>query len=259
MLGEFQFEPYYPHLQRFLQWPRTVYLEPFSTRSEPFTEFPRQAYSFLTDDFCHGKTFTAKVTAKTVRSIIKIKETVGKKKTGLQLSDEVKLWFDLPNTGSIYAKIKSSDYVKIHYDHGLRAYNNNYIYLFGGANSSKLLNNVDVRVGLGHVSQNSNIENRLKVTLKPEGNQYHWYHKTFLNVERLKVGFLAVVDLNRTIFQKNNILLGYQLRPQTQGFIRAQVNGFRQHNPIPSDPNTYFDTITANIVHQLNIKSKIGL
>jgi len=152
MLSQFQFEPYYPHLEKFLEWPRVLYLEPFSTRSEPFTDFPRQAYSFINDDFCHTKSFTAKIAAKTARSIIKIKESVSRKKTGLQLSDEVKLWFDLPNAGSLYAKVKSNDYLKLHYDHGLRLYNGNYFYFFGGANSSKLLNNVDVRVGLGHVS-----------------------------------------------------------------------------------------------------------
>ena len=106
----------------------------------------------MTDDFCHEKAFTAKVTAKTARSIIKIKESVTQKKSGLQLADEVKLWFDLPNAGSLYTKVKSSDYIKVHYDHGLRYYKGNFFYVFGGVNSNKLLNKVDFRVGLGHAS-----------------------------------------------------------------------------------------------------------
>ncbi len=77
----------------------------------------------------------------------------------------MKLWFDLPSHGTLYTKVKSTDYIKVHYDHGLRSYRGNYFYLFGGANSSKLLNNVDPRAGLGYVSDTTNSENRLKVTL----------------------------------------------------------------------------------------------
>lgn len=52
--------------------------------------------------------------------MLKIKEAVSQKKDSWSVADEVKLWFDLPNNRSIYTKIKSSDYIKIHYDHGIR-------------------------------------------------------------------------------------------------------------------------------------------
>lgn len=64
----------------------------------------------------------------------------------------MKLWFDLPNAGSLFAKVKSSDYIKVQYDHGIRYYRGNFFYVFGGVKSDKLLNKVDLRVGLGHVS-----------------------------------------------------------------------------------------------------------
>lgn len=146
------FEPYYPHLERFLEWPRNLFLEPFSTKSEPFTEWYRQPYSFVTDGFCHDKKLTAKVNATTSRSVIKIKETVAEKKDLVQVADEVKLWFDLPSHGSLFAKVKSSDYIKVQYDHGLRSYKGRHFYLFGGVNSSKILNNVNLRFGVGHVA-----------------------------------------------------------------------------------------------------------
>jgi hypothetical protein len=94
--------------------------EPQSIKTEPYCDFPRQSYSFVTDDFCHEKNFVAKFTAKTARSVLKIKEAVSQKKDSWSVADEVKLWFDLPNNRSIYTKIKSSDYIKIHYDHGIR-------------------------------------------------------------------------------------------------------------------------------------------
>ena len=54
---------------------------------------------------------------------MKIKESVSQKKGVTQLDDEVKLWFDLPNHGTLYTKVKSTDYIKVHYDHGLRSFN----------------------------------------------------------------------------------------------------------------------------------------
>ena len=64
----------------------------------------------------------------------------------------MKLWFDLPNHGVFYTKVKSSDYIKIMYDNGLRLYSGKYYYLFGGINTTKLLNHIDARVGLGIIT-----------------------------------------------------------------------------------------------------------
>jgi len=98
----------------------------------------------------------------------------------------------------------------------------------------------------------------LKVTLRKEGNQYHWYHKTFLVHQRFRFGFLTVFDLNRSIFQKNNFLVGWQFKPDTVGFLRAEVSDFRQSNLNLSNPQTYFDTLTGDIIHKINSKSKFG-
>lgn len=40
------------------------------------------------------------------------------------------------------------------YDHGVRAYRGNYYYVFGGVNSNKLLQSVNVRLGLGFLTNN---------------------------------------------------------------------------------------------------------
>lgn len=223
MADQTQPEPYYPHLEKYLERAASQFLEPFSTKSEPFTDWPRQAYSFVTDDFCHEKAFVAKFTTKTGRSQIKIKETVNanSKKTTYQLADEVKLWFSLPNAGTLYTKVKSNDYIKLHYDHGVRSYNGRNLYFFGGVNSSKLLNNIDFRIGFGYISPNSNIENRLKVTRHQENNRYHWYHKTFFVRNNYRFGFLGVADLTNLVLQKNNLLFGWDIKPNTQGFLRA--------------------------------------
>ena len=94
--------------------------EPKSIKIEPWCDFPRQSYSFITDDFCHEKQFVAKIAAKTSRSVIKIKEALTCKSGACSVADEVKLWFDLPNGRSFYTKVKSNDYIKILYDHGTK-------------------------------------------------------------------------------------------------------------------------------------------
>jgi hypothetical protein len=94
--------------------------EPLSTKVEPFSDFTKQPYSIFTDDFCHEKLFVLKPTIKNDRSILKVKETVTLKKGAYNLAEELKLWFKLPKAGTLYAKLKSTDYVKIHYDDGVR-------------------------------------------------------------------------------------------------------------------------------------------
>lgn len=53
--------------------------EPQSTKTEPYCEFPKQAYSILTDDFCHEKFLVLKPTIRSNQSIFKLKETVNHK------------------------------------------------------------------------------------------------------------------------------------------------------------------------------------
>ena len=77
--------------------------------------------------------------------------------------------------------------------------------------------------------------------------------------QRFRFGFLSVFDLNKNILQKNNLLFGWEIKPETLGFIRAEVSGFRQSNPCLSSPQSYFDTITGDIIHRINSKSKFGV
>jgi len=190
---------------------------------------------------------------------LKIKESVSQKKGLTQLNDEVKLWFDLPNHGTLYSKFKSTDYIKVHYDHGLRSFNGRLFYLFGGFNSNKVLQNINFRAGFGHVADNHSTENRLKVSLEADDNQYHLYHKTYVAHKQARFGFITVVDLNRFVFQKNNLLFGWHFKDNTSAYLRAEVKGFRGHNPNFSRIDTVFDTLTANLTHNIDSRSKTAL
>jgi len=67
----------------------------------------------------------------------------------------VRLLFDLPHNGAFYAKVKSSDYLKIMYDNGLRDFKGDYVYTYGGLHSNKLLQSVSARVGFGYLTKNA--------------------------------------------------------------------------------------------------------
>lgn len=215
----------------------------------------------MTEDFCHEKSFTAKVTATTNRSTLKLKESIvnNKEKTGAQFVDEVKLWFDLPSRGSLFTKVKSTNYIKVQYDHGLRSYRGNLFYVFGGINADKFINNVNFRIGLGHIAENVNSENRLKVNLVKDKNQYFWYHKTYLAYKRARFGVMTVFDLNNCVLQKNNLLFGFYYNSNSSVFLRAEVNKFRGHNPNFKNPSTIFDKVIADFTHKINSKSKVAL
>ena len=50
--------------------------KPESIKVEPWADFPKQAYTFISDDFVHDKPLTLKVNIKSEKATINIKETV---------------------------------------------------------------------------------------------------------------------------------------------------------------------------------------
>lgn len=139
--------------------------EPQSIKNEPFADFPRQSYSIINDDFCHEKLFTVKPTVKTTKSVLKLKEVVASKNGKFSFTDETKLWFNLPKSGSIYAKIKSGDYIKVHYDDGVTNISGRTFNLYSAVNFNRSLDLLALKVGVGHECEKVNTDNRLKVTL----------------------------------------------------------------------------------------------
>jgi hypothetical protein len=70
---------------------------------------------------------------------------------------------------------------------------------------------------------------------------------------------MTVVDLNKFVFQKNNLLFGWHFKESTSAYIRAEVKKFRSQNPDLKKPTTIFDTFIADVVHTINNKSKVAL
>jgi hypothetical protein len=94
--------------------------EPLSTKVEPFTNFTKQEFTIFYDEFCHERLFVWKSIIKNDRSILKLKETVTLKNGVYNFVEDLGLWFKLPKAGTLYARLKPYDYVKLHYDDGVR-------------------------------------------------------------------------------------------------------------------------------------------
>ena len=124
--------------------------KPQSIKIEPWTDFPKQSYSLFTDDFVHDKLLTLKVNSKGDKSTVNVKASINSEKGAPTISDQVKFWFPVAETSAVYAKVKSNNYLKLHYDHGVfQKWNSNWN-LYGSLNSTKSLENISVRLGAGN-------------------------------------------------------------------------------------------------------------
>lgn len=172
----------------------------------------------------------------------------------------MKFWFDLPNRGSLYAKVKSSDYLKIEYDHGLRQYFDELLYIYGGMRTNRFLENPTVHLGVGHITGNTKVDNRVRIEFKNnKPSRYYLDHKTYINWRKFKFGLISQFTLNEGLLNKADLLLGYSVKPRTGVYARMDIPYWRNHNPDWRNPFTYFDTFTADLIHEVDDKTKIGL
>ena len=128
--------------------------------------FPRLPYSIIDDDFCHEKAYVEKVTVKNDKATVNLKGTLTKKSGNWNYADEIKLWFDIPNGRSVYGKIKSSDYLKCHFDKGIIEKNGKKWNLYATINVNRALKDWVFKAGVANISNNCQSDNRIKVNLK---------------------------------------------------------------------------------------------
>jgi len=136
--------------------------KPISIKIEPWTDFPRQSYSIQGDDFCHTKPLTVKLNAKGSRSTVNIKETFSHKEGKWNIEDDVKLWFDLQNNHSLYTRIKSSNYIKVHYDHGITELFTKKWNIYGTYWTDKSLSKNSFRIGAASLHEKCDSDTRIR-------------------------------------------------------------------------------------------------
>lgn len=135
--------------------------------------------------------------------------------------------------------------------------NNKLFTLYGGLNSNKLLNNISLKAGVLHDSEHCHSDNRLKVSLQQNGNQWHWYHRTTIYHNKYTFGLLGVLDISNKILQKNAALFGYRVDANNEFFLRAQAKGFRK--TAPKQSAEFFDYILADYIKRIDDKSRVGI
>lgn len=230
--------------------------KPESIKIEPWTDFPRQPYSLFTDDFVHDKLLTLKVNSKNEKSTVNVKTNVNVDKGTPSISDEVKYWFSLPNNRSIYAKLKSRDYIRLHYDHGIVEHSNKKWNLYASLNSNKSLENISLRLGAANKSEHCHSDNRLKVDFASDKSQnLTWYNRTIVNHQKFSFGIMAAYGITKNLLVKNNLLFGYKVNDTANASLRIQNNGYRKDAFDWKNFKGYFDTIKVDFTnkHQSNL------
>jgi len=197
--------------------------KPESIKVEPWTDFPRQSYTIFTDDFVHDKLGVVKVNAKGEKSTANIKATLNVDKSGAKtISDEVKFWFSLSGNRALYAKIKSSNYLKVQYDHGVIEQFNRKWNIYGSINTNKSLEDLSLRIGASHLGDKCHSDNRLKIDFgSEERKNVTWYNRTLVYQNKFTFGLLGAYGISHNVVAKNNLLVGYKLDDRSTVFLRA--------------------------------------
>lgn len=168
------------------------------------------------------------------------------------MSDEAKLWFSLPGDRWLYSKIKSNDYLKVHYDNGFfekwgRQWN-----LYGSFNTNKALENISVKIGAIHRCPSHESDNRLKIDMSTDSKQnLTWYNRTMITHNNFTYGILGAYSISQNYILKNNLFLGYKRDSGASIFFRLENDGFRK-SPIKwSNYKAYFDCIIFDYFRSL--------
>ena len=138
--------------------------KPESLKVEPWCSFGKQPYSIFTDDFSHDKLLVTKFTAQKDSTNVNLKQTLTNKSGKYSVSDEARLWFYIPNSkNSLYAKIRSNNYVKLQWDHGNTVIKGVNLNPYASINTNKSLDMAAVKLGVIHNSKHCHSDNRFKI------------------------------------------------------------------------------------------------
>lgn len=222
--------------------------KPESIKVDPWTDFPRLPYTFVSDDFVHEKLAVFKVNAKGGRSTANLKVSVSEDKSGRSVSDEVKLWFDLPQGRSLYSKIKSSNYLKLQFDNGVTENWGKKWNFYAGLNATKSLENISLRLGAAHLGNTCHTDNRLKIDFNGDNKNITWYNRTVVTKDKFTFGVLGAYGVTSHVLVKNNLLFGYKVDDNTSAFFRLSNNGYRKTGFNWGDLSGYFDNLNLDVV-----------
>lgn len=159
----------------------------------------------------------------------------------------------------MYTRVKSTNYIKLHYDHGLTQCYGKQWNFYASFWTDKSLSKSSVRVGAASYHPNCTSDNRIRVNATSGAHSFYWYNRTLATHTNLKFGLVSVVDLTNQVIQKNNILLGYGFKNKNEAFLRFENEGYRSANPKIANIASLWDTVTANFVAKIDSTTKVGV
>ncbi len=155
--------------------------------------------------------------------------------------------------------MKSTNYIKVHYDHGLTQLHGKQWNLYGSFSTDKSLTKSSVRVGAASYAPKCNSDNRIRVDTTSGEHSFFWYNRTLSTINQFKFGIVSVVDLSRRVLQKNNLLFAYSINNKNDVYLRLENSGYRSANPNFADVQSIWDSITLNHVAKVDKTTKVGL
>jgi hypothetical protein len=230
--------------------------EPTSLRQDRWADFPKYSYSLFTDDFLR-RLLNFKFKMESPRSSARVRYATRNGSVPVQLDYEASMLWKIGGEEALMARVKSSDYLKLHYDHGLLEQGGRQWNFYGSLNVTRALRGASVRVGAHLIGDSLQTDNRLKVELqnKPEG-RVTWYNRSVASSGKFRFGFLGAYSLSNNFFVKNNCLLGYQLGSRTSFFWRVENDQYRKH---PQELGSLFDWSYLDFVSSYGHHLKYGL
>ncbi len=160
---------------------------------------------------------------------------------------------------SVYARVKSNNYIKLHYDHGLTHWQEQQWNLYSSFWTDKSFSKSSVRIGLASIHPKCTSDSRLRVNTALGAHTFYFYNRTLSFWNQTKFGLVTVVDLSNQVVQKNDILLGHVFNNSHETFLRLANDGFRHANPSIADFRSLWDTLTADYVGRIDQTTKVGL
>lgn len=148
----------------------------------------------------------------------------------------------------------------MHFDNGFVERWNKKWNLYATLNSSKSLQNVSLRLGAAHKSEHCSSDNRLRVDFHDERRQsYTWYHRTMVNHEKFTFGLLGVYGITHNVMAKTSLLLGYEIKPDRNVYLRVENDKFRSNHWGFNEIADHLDLFRVDYVARYNESTRYGV
>jgi hypothetical protein len=116
----------------------------------------------------------------------------------------------LNNNANFFAKLKSSNYLKLHIDNGVVNRWGSEWSLYSSLNMNKSWQNSSLRFGVHTVSSNLKSDNRIKIELQEGNTSLTWYNRCIYTLNNWRIGSTHSCAISSKLFPEVTLSLGYK-------------------------------------------------